>query len=494
MTIWRVTISAAVLLSGSTGLAQEDLGGTTPTPRFSVVTGKGRGAPNLKRPVAKYVERKLKVFGDAVSQKEYQRVAKQKRIKKRDLPTVASGRIIGPELGLTHVVLIESVKERESVPGRRKKKNVFYAEVTVLAVASGDVVFTNRFKLAGRRLNLAIGTDITSAVGENLKPPPPPEPAADAPSPPPPPPPDPTDPVADAPPPPEPPGDPILPDEEPIEITEAPPPEPPPGPASSSMEIFGTTDSGADPAPRRRRRKSRPGFEFLVGPSTYERDGRVTGNNVPEDVNYDGPMPGANLELALYPLAFGGEGEFIEGLGIKARGNYSLVTTQFDPTDPDATVDSDVFSYEGGLALRMPFGDELDDVDLTVVVGYAYWQFPLSEGSFPGAKYDGIYAQLGVTVPFIEEFAFFIDGGMIPALNTDGRLKRLGEQDSGFAFNGNVGFKFWFDPFDIRLQGHYRSYSASFTGTSSLGLRTELENPEISDTYFGGSLLIGVSL
>ncbi|MEO1172982.1 MAG: hypothetical protein AAFX94_13175, partial [Myxococcota bacterium] len=95
---------------------------------------------------------------------------------------------------------------------------------------------------------------------------------------------------------------------------------------------------------------------------------------------------------------------------------------------------------------------------------------------------------------FIQEFAFFLDGGAIPLLNTDGRLKRLGELDSGFAFNGNAGFKFWFDPFDIRLQGHYRSFSASFTGTSTLGLVTELENAEISDTYFGGSLLIGVSL
>ncbi|MEO1171272.1 MAG: hypothetical protein AAFX94_04360, partial [Myxococcota bacterium] len=416
--IWRVTISAAMLLSASKALAQEDLGNTEATPRFSVVTGKGRGAPNLKRPVAKYVEKKLKVFGEIVSVREYRKAARQQGIKNRELTTVASARVVGVELGLTHVVLVESVKEREEVPGRRKKKNVFYAEVTVLGMASGDVLFTNRFKLAGRRLNLGIGTDITAAVGEHLKPPAPPEPAPE-----PPPPPAGGEEVAeDMPPLPEPPGDPILPEEEPVEIAEAPPPEPP---ATSEMEIFGASEQEDDFAPRRRRRKARPGFEFLVGPSTYERAGTVSADNAADDVNYDGPMPGANVELAIYPLAFGGSGDFIEGLGLKARGNFSLVTTQFDPNDTEATVDSDVYSYEGGLALRVPFGDELDDIDLTVVLGYAYWQFPLSEGVFPGAKYDGPYAQLGVTIPFIQEFAFFLDGGAIPLLNTDGRLKRL---------------------------------------------------------------------
>lgn len=231
-----------------------------------------------------------------------------------------------------------------------------------------------------------------------------------------------------------------------------------------------------------------------MGPTLLTRAGVVSAGNVADDINYDGPMLGASLELAFYPMSFGGRGDFIEGLGLYARGLFSQVTTEFDPTDPEQTVDSTIYSGEGGLALRIPFGDDRDDVSMGIVLGYAYWQFPLSDGVFPGTKYDGPYAQLSFDIPFIEEFSFFFDGGVIPLLNTDGRTKRLGELDSGLAFNGNAGFKLLFSPFDIRLVGHFRSFTATYIGTSRLGLVTELENPELSDTYFGGSLMLGVSI
>ncbi len=490
---------AAVSLMGAPVAAQTDDATTSaPTAKFTVVTGKGPGAPNLKRPVAKNVERKLKVFGETVPFARYRKAARQEGIRKpKELTEVSTARTVGPALGLTHVIIIESVREREQV-GKRKK-NVFYAEVSVVEVASGDVVMTNRYQLAGRRLNLGIGVDMVDAIGPVLQPPEPepePEPAEDpialAPFPPPPP----AegeaaaDPNADPMAPPPPPEDPVAePEPESLASNE-------PEPTSSSFEILGGENEVEDTyEPRsRRRRGGRPGLELLVGPTFLTRTGTVSAGNVPDDINYDGPMLGASLELAFYPLSFGGKGDFIEGLGLYGRGLFSQVTTEFDPNDPDQTVDSTIFSGEGGLALRIPFGDDRDDVSMGIVLGYAYWQFPLSDGVFPGVKYDGPYAQLGFDIPFIEEFSFFFDGGVIPLLNTDGRTKRLNTLDSGLAYNANAGFKLKFDPFDIRLVGHYRAFTASYTGTSRLGLVTELENAELSDTYLGGSLMLGIAL
>ncbi|MEM6732648.1 MAG: hypothetical protein AAF658_13905 [Myxococcota bacterium] len=507
MKLLRTCAWLGMLLVSTEALAQSDDTSSVPTAKFAVVTGKGRGAPNLKRPVAKYVEKKLKIFGEQVSFKQFKKTARKSGIKRpKDLATVATARTVGAELGLTHVVIVNSVREREKV-GKRKK-NVFYGEVSVVEMSSGDVTYTNRFALAGRRLNLAIGVEMVEAIGSVMKPPaePEPEPIAEddpvAMAPPPPPPPtegEPTgEPADDAPPPPEPPGDPIAPPEQEPEVFAEASPEPEPAATGSTFEILGgDTDASVESEyePRRRRKTGRPGFTFLVGPSFYDRSSSVSGANTTEDINYDGPVVGAGVELGLFPFAFDGKGDFVEGLGLYARGNYSRVTTEFDPSDTSRTVDRDVYGGEGGLAIRFPFGNTLEDPEIMVVLGYAYWQFPLSDGFFPGAKYMGPYAQLNLTIPFVEEFAFVLDGGIIPLLDTDGRTKRLGELDSGLAFNGNAGFKFLFAPFDIRLLGHYRQYDASYTGASTLGLPgEELQNAELSDTYIGGSVLLGVSL
>lgn len=459
---------ASVWAQSETGLEEAGVE-TAQTPRFAVVTGRGRGAPNLRGQMKRRVEKKLKVFGEAVPFPQFRRAARRSGIKPREFADVATARSVGPELGLTHVVTVQSVRERETV-GRRKK-NVFYAEVAVIEVASGDVVSTQRFQLAGRRINAAVADEMVTAIGAELKlpePPPPEEPPAVIPPPP-------------------PPEEPEVPEEpEPIE---EPPPEPEPEPV---FEDPGLVDDFEEPPPKR---KNRPGLILLVGATSLQRDGSVSADNVAEDVTYEGPLLGGSVELGLFPLAFDGDGEFIEGLGIYARGSYfPEVTTEFDPNDDERTVDSNVGGGEGGLALRVPFGDSLEDPELMVVLGYAYWQFPLSDGVFPGAKYQGPYGQLTFNYPFTEQLSLFLDGGAVVPLDTDGRTKRLGELDSGFGFNGNLGVKLWFEPFDVRLVGHFRQYGASYTGTSRLGLVEEVIDADLTDRYFGGSLMLGVSL
>lgn len=487
--IMRALACASVLTLTYAARAQDaasELTTTATTPKFVVLTGKGRGAPNLKRPVAKQVERKLKVFGEQVSFRQYRAAARAKKVKRGDLTSVATGRLLGKELGLTHVVFVESVRERESVGAKKRKKNVFYAEVTVLDVGVGEVAYTKRFKLAGRRLNAVLSAEIVAAVGENLTlPPPPEEPNPDlaleqVASPPSPPPPPETEPLVEEPTPAEPVvSEPVF--EEPVE----------PAPSFVAVE-----PNEPEPKPvMERKRPARKGFELLVGPIAFERSASVSAANVSEDVNYDGPVPGAGFEFALFPLAFSGDGEFLkEAIGLKARGVVARVTTQFDPADDDSTVDSDVFGAEGGLAIRFPFGPEADSGDVTLVLGYALWNFPLDAGVFPGAEYQGPYGQLALNLPITEEFGIVLDGGGIPFLTTGGGLDGLGTFDSGLAFNINGGPKLSFEPFEIRLQGHYRSFSASFSGSSELGVGNELLDAELSDTYFGGSLLFGVAL
>ena len=161
----RILALAALTGWGSTALAQvDDSTSSAPAPKFAVVVHKGRGAPNLKRPVKKYIEKKLKVFGDQVTFNQYRKAARQAGIRKKtELPEVATARTVGPALGLSHVIIVESVREREQV-GKRKK-NVFYAELAVVDVNSGDVLLTNRYKLAGRRLTLSFLARGSSQLG-----------------------------------------------------------------------------------------------------------------------------------------------------------------------------------------------------------------------------------------------------------------------------------------------------------------------------------------
>ena len=68
------------------------------------------------------------------------------------------------------MVFLESGARREEVEGRRKRKKVYYAEVTVFEVTSGTVVYSDSFALKGRRMTAQIGETLTAAVANQLKP------------------------------------------------------------------------------------------------------------------------------------------------------------------------------------------------------------------------------------------------------------------------------------------------------------------------------------
>lgn len=462
MSFLRGIAAAGCLLWSTAAFAQ---GSNVPepaaTPRVVVVATPGARAPNLRRPVKRQLEPRLANFAELVPLRRYRRAAAAAGIRPRALAEVTTATTVGATLELTHVVSVRSIREPES--GGRRRRNVFYAEVSVISVAESAVTFTERYRLAGRRVTPAVLDSMAQAIGGELRLPPPP----------------PVEPVAVAP----------------------PPPPPAPEPVTKPVDVAPPAASSPPATPAVHVRGQHIEFTVAAGPSFLQRDGSVSAENLDDAITYSGPMIGGHVELGLFLMdpefvPF----DFVAGLGVHGRSLvFPGVSTEFDPTDRERTTSSLVSSAEGGLAARLDLPDSLGDPELMLVAGYSYWDFPLDEGAFPGLNYQGPYGQLRLTFPVLSDLTVHLEGGAIFPLDTGGGGGDIGELDQGLGWTGELGAKLRFELFDVRLVGVFRQVSASYQGQSNLRLDlapvdSELTDADLSDRYFGASLLIGFSL
>ena len=471
----------------------------TPERSMVIITTRAKGGPNLKAQVRKQIEKPLKKESKVVPYPAYKKAAKRAGIKGKAVDAQESVVEAGTEAGITHVLFIEGQMEKQQVG---KKKKVNFALVTLIEVSSGDVVFTNRYELKGANINAVVaGTildDLQKALTMLAEPPTPAEePVAEESPPEPPAPPPPVDApsavenadaVAIA----------ASADAELTPITEEPAPAPapveePPVLANLTPSVMETSSiSVSEPTMTRKRKRWRPALHVGIGGIALSRNAEITAKDATPPA-YEGPLPGGFLRLSFFPMAIGGVGDVIEGLGIHGEAQYMRVETIVDE-DTQEAVSSDIIGANGGLSFRIVFWDSRTAPDFVLNLGYGVFIFPLKQGAFPGTRYAGPYAGGTFTIPFIEELALLVGGHVTPLVTASGKLKRLGEQDGGLGFRAEGGLRLFIDPFEITAMGRFEQWSTAYTGSTTLeGVREPYQDVSFADTMFGGFVTAGVA-
>ncbi len=458
-----------------------------------VVSTKGKGGPNLTPQVKKLVEKPLKASVKLVPFTSYKKAAKRAGIKPKDMFRTDSAATIGKEAGVSHILVVEGQME-QTKEGKKKKKS-FYADVSLIEAGSGDVVFTSRYALKGKKLSPQIASTLVSEVSQSIA-----KPAvAEAPPPP----------AEEVPAAPEAPAGPEAPPEAPAAPTDAtlaaaptetPPEVPPETPAETpptdtvaaltppaSEDTSLSTTGDLEPAKAKR---WRPALHFALGGMALQRKAEMTAADG-SPPGYEGPVPGGSVRMSFFPLAIGGDGSFIEGLGLHADSQLFLVKTEVDPETKE-TFESTVLSANGGLSFRVVFWDSPTAPDFELRGGYGMFVFPLSNAAFPGTRYAGAYGGGQFTIPFMEQLALIVGGHYQFALTTTGKLRLLGDLDQATAFRGEGGVRLTFAPFEILLLGRFEQYTAAFTGVTDPKLSTTVyTDVELTDQLYGGQALVG---
>jgi hypothetical protein len=486
----------------ATAQAQSAPGGAS----VVIVSAKGKGGPNLSPQVKKLIEKPLGKQAKIVPFATYQKAAKRVGVKGAAVNAVESAVTIGTEAGATHVLIIEGQTDKQKVG--KKTKQTTYAAVTMIEMATGDVVLKNRYELKAKKIDAKVaGFMLTEISGALTKPATPPPAPADNPSP--------APPEAPAPPP------------EGTAATDVPPPPPdqPPAPegtpasAPADATATGTEPKPAEPAPvepapviaalstppvsdtasvtvsdtSTRRKRWRPALHLGIGGILLQRTASIKSEGA-KPPGYEGPLPGGFFQLSFFPLAIGGKGSMLEGIGINAEGHFMRVQTVVNDTTKQA-VDSDVVGAGGGLSYRLVFWDSDTAPDFTLKVGYSSFRFPLKEGAFPGTRYGMINAGGAFTIPLMRQIAVILGGAYETRLAAGMKAKtKLGKVSSQMAFKGEGGVRLFFDPIEITAFGRFEQFTSKYTGTTALAEpQTQYANVTLNDRYLGGFVTAGVA-
>lgn len=533
-------VATAAWAQGTDDLALEPPGTSAAVadPMIVILPTKGKGGPNLKRAAKIHIEKGLKAEDfKIVPFAKFRKAARKAKVKPKDLASPSGAQKAGEAAGATHVLVVEGLMEREG-EGRRKKR-VFYANLSLIEVASGDVVYTKRWALRGRNITKVDSAQMISEVKSALEPPPPapepplpPEPEVEPPPlPEPPPAPEPpavaaaeepsldelplpgTEPAATEEPPLEEP--PLLAAAEPAEPEEpAQPAEPAPGTAVAMAEpeiIGGVTAAGeagvvATVTPEKERSgRWRPGLHAVTGVLATSRVARIRAPNAPQTPPcycLDGTgqdflvFPAAYLAAELFPLALAfGEGGWIEGIGLHAEGYATSVETTINASGE--TITSTVWGARGGLSYRAVFWDSPTAADFRLDLGLSYSAFPLREGAFPGVRYFGQFYVGGMfTVPLFTEYLALLAGGTYTvAMEPQGQTRQMGEEVRRHTqFLVQSGLRASFDIFEARLMFRYEKSEQRYGGATTLdGVGVQFSGAKLTDEYVGGIAAVGVA-
>ncbi|MBI5508067.1 MAG: hypothetical protein HY903_04870 [Deltaproteobacteria bacterium] len=477
-----------------------------------VIATKGKGGPALAPQVKTLVEKPLGKQFKVLPLPAYQKAAKKAGVKPKDALTPASAVSVGGGAGATHVLFVEGQVEKEKVG--KKTKQTFFAGVILVDVATGDQILKTRYELKGKKIDAKVAATMVTEIGGALTKPaaaPPPAPEAEAtPEPPvaPPPPPEGT-PVADAgalPPPDAPPPPPegatlaAAPTEVPAEPAPSTPPPAAETPATESAPVLAALSqpmSGEPPAitvsdTATRGKRWRPALHVGIGGIGLQRKAAIKAEGA-KPPGYEGPLPGAFMQLSFFPLAIGGNGGMHEGIGVFAEGHFMRVETVVDDVTKQ-TVSSDVVGMNGGLAFRLVFWDSDVAPDFTLKVGYGSFAFPLKAGAFPTTRYGNLTAGGAFTIPFVKQFALVLGGAFEQRLAAG--LKKdteLGTVSSQMGFRADGGLRLYIDPVEVMVFGRFEQLTSKFKGGTTLASQTQYSDVTLEDRYFGGWATAGIA-
>lgn len=482
------------------------------TPRVVVVSSQQKGGPKIQPQVQSYVERALKKSTTLVPFGAYYSAARAAGFK--------GNAIFGPEaaipggrgVGATHVLFVTSSVE----PGGHRSKAGPVAVVNLIAVGTGEALFSHRYSLVNKKLTASLGAQIVAAVNDRLAPATTASPTLTAPA-------------LSAPPPAAPapvmaPPDNRLPaDIGPGSQDAAVVPDPPqvaPEPAYVPPAVAAPASSPAPPAPATaatspeptvtvakavkppgvRQDSWRPGFSGSVGALVYWRTAQLAADNSTSPPCYCAPAgksaPAFSrlaLRFDLYPGAFGGVGAWYEGFGVHVDGSVGWPKT----------------ALTSGTIVSQPSGQILANVqyrwvvvqaklspELLLGVGYSSYSFPLNGAVFPGLGFRSVAIDLGATVPMgTDALAFVVRADLMPSVVGFGGTNALGSQaGGGFGAHVEAGFRGRIiDHIDLSALFMFEHYNVSFAGNTKLvnPVGGQLKNASVTDRLLGVYLLAG---
>ncbi len=478
-------------------------------PQMVVLALKARGGANLKSVVRKYFEKPMAKTGKVhiVSAKAFKKGARSAKVRGKRLKTIEGAKTAAQAAGATHLLVLQGTMERQ---GRKK---LFYADVSLTDLNSGDVIFSGQYALKGRKLNKVTSANIIKEVytslegaggsgGDSVEEPPALEPEPEL---------EPVDPPAA----PEAPTDPASGGEGDAAVATD---DPAPGATAGDEGTTAATEPGLIPVSepsvvedvpvksRRRRSKGkvRPALQLVVGSSFLQRNGEVRAPNAQQTPPcYCGAegesnpfFPAGYLAMEVYPLAFGGKGRIYEGIGLHMEAYYSKVKTLVN-AETNETISSDFTGLRGGGTFRFVLWDSEVAPDIKLNFGASYFQFPLRQGAFPGVKYTGIYGGAGFDIPLMTPMVGLI-GNFNYAFNvsTSGKTKLLGATlANGTIKQADGGIRLSFNPVEVRLLYKYEFTRTRYEGDTTLeSSGAQFSNVRLRDRVMGFTLAVGVAL
>lgn len=477
------------------------------SPRLVVVSSQQKGGPKIQPQVQSHVERALKKSTTLVPFGAYYSAARAAGFK--------GSAIFGPEaaisggrgVGATHVLFVTSTLEA----GGKHGKAAPVALVNLIAVGTGETLFTHRYPLVAKKMSASLGAQIVAAVNERLAPASTPTPALTAPSA------TPLPPSAPAPvmaPPdnrlpadigpgsqdaqvvPEPPQAPA----EPAPVVAPSPPAPQPAPMVA--QVTPEPEPKLDAASQLRQDSWRPAFSGSLGALIYWRTAVLGAANTATPPCYCAPtgtrpptFSRFALRFDLYPGAFGGVGAWYEGFGIHVDGSIGSPKTALSTGTVVSAPSGQILA---NVQYRWVVAQSKISPELLLGVGYSSYSFPLNGAAFPGVGFRSVAIDLGATIPLgIDTVAFVARADLMPSLTGFGGTNALGVQSGGgFGAHVEAGFRGRIiEHIDLSALFMFDHYDLSFSGTSKLvGSTTgQLTDASVTDRLLGVYLLAGFS-
>ena len=231
----------------------------------------------------------------------------------------------------------------------------------------------------------------------------------------------------------------------------------------------------------------RPAVRFGIGFMLMQRQANLTspGLSLPcycASGNNSNPFFAAGHAYAeLYPGSFAGDGtHWWEGAGLFAEfGGTRVASFGIDGKLTSNTV----IDVRGGLVYRYVLWDSALAPDISGVVGYGTFSFPLQRSLFPSLAYTAPFIGVNGSVPLgIEDLALVAGAAYIPLLG-HGAGTALGQQDSGGGVQLKGGLRIRLDMFEISAMYRYALYSATYKNAPVVlnDLSTRSANVKLTD-------------
>lgn len=153
------------------------------------------------------------------------------------------------------------------------------------------------------------------------------------------------------------------------------------------------------------------------------------------------------------------------------------------------TVSSVVTEYEAGAALRWQTPVELQ---LTPMLGYHAFAFPLTDGPFPGLSYNSLWAAVRLGLDLGDGmWNIFLQADVLPILGAHDEATRLGKQTRGVGWGVSGGVRVMLPWVEAALRLRFVDHGLTFSGKTFLYTPIRYNDVSLDDRMGELVLMVG---